>query len=739
MNERTLDERRSEQNDLTGSFDYPLGTRGFLGLRIAQYTLITIVGFMTARALGPEGRTEFIVPLTIAGIVWGISHLTLSEAIGRLMGRGRLTAVEAAQTLTAAMGLLSVVGLALYAVSYVLLGSRVFGNGDALTVALAGLSIPPTMAASYASDLLVRIGGLIDSGLGVLLGGLLQVTTITVAYLFDLVSPALVIGSAVLSVAASAGFMAMRLQGRLGRGVLNPRLQSRSLRNALRIGVSLHAGSLALQLGTRIDLLVVSIIFNAEETGLYSLSLVLADSAFLLCRTLAELGLPAQTQADERAAIAQTTALVRISVRLGVALGLVGAISSIFLIPVVFGGEWRGSVGPLMALLAAAGAFGAVNPIRTLLARTHRPRQLSELAIAALVTNVVFTVVLGSIFGLIGAAAASTLAYWLYAAALLRIMRRASAGGQQADSALTELPHIASVIVGAQKAATTSLKHYLTQHPEIRSHAQTECSYFSEPAEYELGFEEAHRRYFEDGALGFGPQAKILVAKYAVAYAQPQTLRRIHDHNPDCSIIFVLRDPVERAWSSYRMERLFGLSQPEFKELIPALLSPEGELNHPDEFRMYIDYGHYAVHLESIMSIFPAKAVHLLRFECLAPSAGSVLAQTLGVLGADPGFRMDMSERFNVGADRRSRYMARFIGSMFHWQGFAQRVGRGSRGQQIRRRLGRSLRSLNSQPAPGAEMPDETYRLLADYYAPLNARLGAMTGDDYSDWGRRSR
>ena len=411
------------EGEESGTPEYPVGTKGFVSLRIAQYALITLVGIITARALGPDGRAEYIIPLTVAGIVWGISHLSLSEAAGRLIGRGLATPKQAAQALVAATVVLSLASFGLYMLLFLAFGPRLFADASSLAILLAGLSIPPTMAASFASDLLVRIGALLDSGVGVLIGSALQILAIVGAWIFGVLTPALVIGTAVASLLVSAGFMGWRLNRRLGGQALRARAIREVLGRAIRIGAVLHPGALSLQLGSRIDLVVVGVIFSVTETGLYSLSIVLADSVFLLCRTLAELALPAQTQADERTAVTHTDAVVRLSLKLSVLSAIAGGVGGWLLIPVVFGEEWEGAIWPLFALLAAAGAFAIVNPIRTLLARTYRPRRLSELAVGMLVINVTGTVILGLAFGLVGAAAASTIAYWLYAGALLWVMR----------------------------------------------------------------------------------------------------------------------------------------------------------------------------------------------------------------------------------------------------------------------------------------------------------------------------
>ena len=52
------------------------------------------------------------------------------------------------------------------------------------------------------------------------------------------------------------------------------------------------------------------------------------------------------------------------------------------------------------------------------------------------------------------------------------------------------------LIVGAQKAGTSSLLRYLAQHPQICTHQQPEMNYFVDENDYKKSFSAALSRYF---------------------------------------------------------------------------------------------------------------------------------------------------------------------------------------------------------------------------------------------------
>ncbi len=66
-------------------------------------------------------------------------------------------------------------------------------------------------------------------------------------------------------------------------------------------------------------------------------------------------------------------------------------------------------------------------------------------------------------------------------------------------------------------------------------------------------------------------------------FAAPEAPARIADHIPDCRIIFTLRRPVDRAYSLYRLYRIYGETKLSFEdawETIPELQESNRYVHH---------------------------------------------------------------------------------------------------------------------------------------------------------------
>ncbi len=112
-------------------------------------------------------------------------------------------------------------------------------------------------------------------------------------------------------------------------------------------------------------------------------------------------------------------------------------------------------------------------------------------------------------------------------------------------------------VVGAMKSGTTSLYHMLIQHPEIAMCAEKEPAFFL--LEENLNLVQRLRdrdawtlqefsAMFETGKLRGEASTPYTLPPFSVGVA-----KRIHEHNPDAKIIYLVRNPIDRLVSHYNV------------------------------------------------------------------------------------------------------------------------------------------------------------------------------------------
>jgi hypothetical protein len=285
------------------------------------------------------------------------------------------------------------------------------------------------------------------------------------------------------------------------------------------------------------------------------------------------------------------------------------------------------------------------------------------------------------------------------------------------------------MIIGAPKAGTTSLIHYLGQHPGILAHRQQEFIFFASDRAYELGYERAWHLYF--GAADSG--ARSLVGKSVAMMYSRIGLERLREHNPAVELALVLRDPVDRAYSEFWYARRRGWESAEtFESAVQQQL--RDDCDDQSQRTAYLIRGRYAEYLEMIYAIFPRSQVSVLTFEQLRQSpVESCQALFRRLPAIDPAFVPQAADRKNAAATVRSHSFVTAISDSNRFPGL-RRALRMALGEDTRQKLQSALLRLNERAFSPPPLQDATRRQLAEYFAPCNRKLEELIGRRLHQW-----
>jgi len=189
------------------------------------------------------------------------------------------------------------------------------------------------------------------------------------------------------------------------------------------------------------------------------------------------------------------------------------------------------------------------------------------------------------------------------------------------------------MIVGVEKAGTTSLLRYLSEHPEVISHKDMEMPYFVDDEKYKKGWDRAHKEYFPSEI-----DRRVLLAKSVGCMYWELVPERLHAHNPDMKLIVVLRNPVERAYSAYWYALQMG--REDKKTFEDAIFAEEERLKTGEDFHLryhsYLRRGLYGRQLERLLKFFDLGQVRIVMFEDLKTKPAGVVADLFGFFALDP-------------------------------------------------------------------------------------------------------
>jgi hypothetical protein len=207
---------------------------------------------------------------------------------------------------------------------------------------------------------------------------------------------------------------------------------------------------------------------------------------------------------------------------------------------------------------------------------------------------------------------------------------------------MAEPPKVNFVVAGVQKGGTTALFDYLAAMGDVALSRLKETHFFDdETRDWARSDYGAYHALFDDPPGPRGPSRPCGEATPIYSY-WPGALERIAAYNPAMRLILVLRDPVERAWSHWRMEYARGAERAAFAWCIREgrmRLFEDAPPNAPwgvhREFS-YVERGFYGEQLERLYGLFPRQQVLVLRAEALRGDHAATLAEVRRFLGLAP-------------------------------------------------------------------------------------------------------
>ncbi len=223
------------------------------------------------------------------------------------------------------------------------------------------------------------------------------------------------------------------------------------------------------------------------------------------------------------------------------------------------------------------------------------------------------------------------------------------------------------IIAGFPKCGTTSLYHYLNEHPEIFMPEQKELHFFTFKIlsklkngpkdelvkESQINSSEKYLGYFQN------VKKEIAIGDASPSYINyPSEFLKIKKYLNDPKVIIILRDPINRAYSNYLHLKREHRETMSFQDAIGA-----------EEERIkskYSDFWYYKFNSMYYQKIVKAKTtfsnVLILTIEELDKNPVITMKKVYNFLGVNNNFSFEtISEKFNVGGNYKKNFATKII------------------------------------------------------------------------------
>ncbi|MEQ8410443.1 MAG: sulfotransferase [Erythrobacter sp.] len=285
------------------------------------------------------------------------------------------------------------------------------------------------------------------------------------------------------------------------------------------------------------------------------------------------------------------------------------------------------------------------------------------------------------------------------------------------------------LVVGAQKAGTTSVHDWLAAHPAIALPVHKETRFFADPDRFAKGagwYREQFPKAIEGKAVGEVDPEYLY---------RPQAAANIGATSDAHRFIVLLRHPLKRALSQYLMSRRRGYETHDFREA----LTLEGSRLHddPDGFAAdhlgYTARSRYAEQVKRFREQFPQAEFLFMRSDELGEAGYRRICAFIGVEPAPE--TVDFAARSNTASEARSA----FLRDAIHAPGGKSPLRRAivrMFPRSLKRSVFLALEKLNQSPLeddPEAIMATAPRAVLDAMRDDLKG-LEEITGLDLADW-----
>jgi hypothetical protein len=192
-------------------------------------------------------------------------------------------------------------------------------------------------------------------------------------------------------------------------------------------------------------------------------------------------------------------------------------------------------------------------------------------------------------------------------------------------------------VVGVARAGTTSLSHYLDQHPDIFMSPVKEPYFFSS---YHPDWVPVSQTLFSYLSLFAGATTEKYLGEASPAYFWDEdSPQAIKEASPEARVIISLRNPIKRAYSEYLLlRRSLEEWRSTFAEAVEEEMALDPSQRGVNPQYNYVDRGYYAARVERYFEVFGTDRVHVLFFEDFVKSTREEMRRVFKFLDVDPDF-----------------------------------------------------------------------------------------------------
>lgn len=286
------------------------------------------------------------------------------------------------------------------------------------------------------------------------------------------------------------------------------------------------------------------------------------------------------------------------------------------------------------------------------------------------------------------------------------------------------------LIIGVQKAGTTSIYNYLNQHPQIYMSPVKETNFLEKNWEEIEDKRKARIDTFEKYCQLFtGVKDEIAIGEASPNYLfhYESSSERIKRYVPNAKLIAVLRNPVDRAYSDYLMHIRDAIGKGKrtrFSE----------QIKYRADKSFVILKGFYYKHLQHFYEKFDREQIQVYLYDELSKYPVEFMQNMYRFVEVDDTFLPDVSKKAQVAQVPKNTAVNNLLRQQNPLRTIVSSGLRLVLPLEVRQNLRSRLIQMNSQDKKTAPLSPEDRQLLIELYREDILKLQDLIQRDLSAW-----
>lgn len=285
---------------------------------------------------------------------------------------------------------------------------------------------------------------------------------------------------------------------------------------------------------------------------------------------------------------------------------------------------------------------------------------------------------------------------------------------------------------GAPKSGTTTLYDILCHHPDVYLSKFKEPLFFNNTAQFEKGLKWYSETYFS------GYSGQKIVGDFTPTYlASIEAPKRIFESvGGNAKFIFILRDPVDRAYSHYFHNKRDLIEELTFEDALAkegeryAHFSADNDKSSVFKYG-YLKQGLYAENINEYYKLFGKENVLVLIFEELFANVPHYIPLILKFLNIDATVVLPYDIRSNVSSTTRFKSIKKMLAGKSKVRSSLKVLFP----VLLRKKIKNKLQALSNKPQKYDTLDSKTKTLLTDkYFSGDISKLEGVLNKDLKIW-----